>query len=1328
MPRRALRSLVHRRSPLGLGRRGLPGRRCLRRAVFICRLLRRLLVVRLPRRALRSLVHRRSPLGLGRRGLPGRLLIARLPRRVGGILRLRILRLRILRPGVLRLRVLGLGVLRPGISRLGVALPLPAAAPPLGGRDVHRALLPGLVAPGAGRRVFPRRIALLRGAAGRILPRRVHAALRRCGRGRLRSFSAGGPGSRDIHRLLPLRGIGRALRRAPALPPGGRDVHRALLPGLIAPGAGRRVFPRRIALLRGAAGRILPRRVHAALRRCRRGRLRPFSAGGTGSRDTHRLLPLRGIGRALRRAPALPPGGRDVHRALRPGLVAPGAGRRVFPRRIALLRGAAGRILPRRVHAALRRCGRGRLRPFSAGGPGSRDIHRLLPLRGIGCALRRAPALPPLGGRDVQFDFLPRFKAPGVSLGALRLRRAAGVLAPVIHRALPLRHVPVALGLPRLFRGILPLGFILGLGTAHGEAALPLGTVPLLRAGPLPALRSSAALAAGPGPPLLPGRRTVQTVSASGSRVFPPGDPVLFVPGSGARKGTVLPGVAAGILGSLLTFALLPVFFFGRILCFRRVPTVVALMFGHVRAVHMVVFGTRLIRVSAATAACAAAPGRRGLLVQAGTAAGVVHLPGPSAAAGTFVQARTLPDVGHAAAGLRTAVPLGVLRLEALVGPIRDGRRLLRRAGLSVARAAPLLVIRVVPGAAGILLRRLGAFLVVAGTAAAAAGEVFGVLGVAFLVFLDGLVLGDLVLDRLLPAGLSLAGAQLAPPVAHGLKGPLGQIGDGTEGKTGDAGGHTQSAAGCAGGLVDHPAGRAAHIAGADGLHARLICQDAGHQAARLLRRLGAAVDQHDLGDGVEHRPVLEQDQLRAGHDGQIDEHQLHGDHRAEHAQGLDGEGCGPLAELAAVVQRRGGDEGRRDDVQQQEVEDAGHAVEDDDHQVEDQGDGGEPHQKVVRLEADVEIVVYLVVVVDAPPVLVEIGAAESVVKGGMLIERGVLRRAEGAQEEDHAVQVDPLVHNVVDFRLAHGPGGGIGLEVVHGSGDAAGDALMVDVDAHVLPQVRALGDLAQHRLPGFLLCPVLRIVVGIVEDALLLEEIHVSADIVEAEVEVIAVVAVGNHGIVADGGQHPAHGGIFLFRELPLLGLVQMVGVVEDIVDLAHEDARGAQHHAYHQGEADDQEEAADGGPDDLTQGLLLLTFQIEHLAYDRPDREHENQDHADDRHAPVDVVDGLVGEEDVDQVVLLPVVGDGLQPGKDLEQVHQDADEPAEAPLDIVAELEDGGVEDAFQQRAQTVAQKIAYTAPEVFQHIRSLPPFPSVFHCRSYPIFSRFRRTMM
>ena len=137
---------------------------------------------------------------------------------------------------------------------------------------------------------------------------------------------------------------------------------------------------------------------------------------------------------------------------------------------------------------------------------------------------------------------------------------------------------------------------------------------------------------------------------------------------------------------------------------------------------------------------------------------------------------------------------------------------------------------------------------------------------------LDGLVLGDFILHGLFRPLLLAAGAQLLPPVRRCLEGTADRIGHGLEGEARHAHGRAEGGSARAGGRVDHAAGRAAHIAGADGFHAGLVRQDAGHQAAGLLRRLDAAEDQHELGDGVQERLLFKEHQVRTDHDGQIDE------------------------------------------------------------------------------------------------------------------------------------------------------------------------------------------------------------------------------------------------------------------------------------------------------------------------------------------------------------------------------------------------------------------------------------------------------------------------
>ena len=510
---------------------------------------------------------------------------------------------------------------------------------------------------------------------------------------------------------------------------------------------------------------------------------------------------------------------------------------------------------------------------------------------------------------------------------------------------------------------------------------------------------------------------------------------------------------------------------------------------------------------------------------------------------------------------------------------------------------------------------------------------------------------------------------------------------------------------------------------------ARTVRQDAGEQTGGLLRRLHAAVDQHKLADGVQKR-ILEQHQLRRADDGQVDEQQPHGDDGAEDAEGLHQIRRGPLLEFPAAVQGRGRDDRGRDQIEKEQIEDAGDAVKNHDDKIDDNRHRRQPDQDIIHLEADLKIIVHVAEAVDAPSVLIVVGTAQGVVKGGVFVVGGVFRRPHGAHEEDHPVQVRPLGDDVLRFYHLERPRIFRGAEILHRVGDAGGHALVVDVNHHVPAEVGAPGDLGQHRLPGPNLVSVfVLVVIRIFKDALPLQKIEVAPDLVEAGVKVVAVVAVGHHGVVADGGQHPSHGGVLLLAELPLLGLVQMIGVVEYKVDLLHQYARGGENHVHHQRQAHDQKDAADAAPYNLAQGLLLLGAEVKQLPDDRPDGEHKDQDHADDRHAPVDVVDGLVGKENVDEVIVAAVVGDGGKAGEHIEEVCQKTDDPAQAPLDIVADLVDRRVQDAFKNRAEGIAQKILESAPDVPEHVLSPPVSPSsprVCVGRGYAILSRLRRT--
>ena len=257
-------------------------------------------------------------------------------------------------------------------------------------------------------------------------------------------------------------------------------------------------------------------------------------------------------------------------------------------------------------------------------------------------------------------------------------------------------------------------------------------------------------------------------------------------------------------------------------------------------------------------------------------------------------------------------------------------------------------------------------------------------------------------------------------------------------------------------------------------------------------------------------------------------------------------------------------------------------------------------------------------------------------------------------------------------------------LQVIHRGADAGHYALVVHVDLRIVAQIGASGDLREDGLPRFYLVSVLiYLIIGIHEHALLLKIEHVAAYLVVAEIDVIAVLAVGDHGRVADVGKDAPHRGILLLGEIALLREVEMAGVVEDIVDLLHECVRHPQHHADDQRHADDEDNAPNARADDLPQRLLLLAVDVECLSYHRPDCEAEGERDADEGHRPVDIADDVVGEKHVDEITVSAVIFDPHKAREDLEHIIELVDEPAQGDLGVIQELKDRRVEDRFEHR---------------------------------------------
>ena len=146
----------------------------------------------------------------------------------------------------------------------------------------------------------------------------------------------------------------------------------------------------------------------------------------------------------------------------------------------------------------------------------------------------------------------------------------------------------------------------------------------------------------------------------------------------------------------------------------------------------------------------------------------------------------------------------------------------------------------------------------------------------------------------------------------------------------------------------------------------------------------------------------------------------------------------------------------------------------------------------------------------------------------------------------------------------------------------------------------------------------------------------------------------------------------------------MQIVRVLKEITDLLHQDAGSVQHDAHDGSHAENHNDASDSAPDDLSQGLLHLAGCVKGLSDDGGNGKAEGENDADQGHAPIDVADSLVGEENIDQIVGGAVVFYLDQAGKYLEHLIEELDHPAQDPLEVVKEPEDRGVEDALQNGA--------------------------------------------
>ena len=159
----------------------------------------------------------------------------------------------------------------------------------------------------------------------------------------------------------------------------------------------------------------------------------------------------------------------------------------------------------------------------------------------------------------------------------------------------------------------------------------------------------------------------------------------------------------------------------------------------------------------------------------------------------------------------------------------------------------------------------------------------------------------------------------------------------------------------------------------------------------------------------------------------------------------------------------------------------------------------------------------------------------------------------------------------------------------------------------------------------------------------------------------------------------------------------------------MLHKNACPVENHAHDGSHSQDYYDAPDSAEDNLPKGLLDLPGGVEHFFDDGGYCEAKGQGDADQSHAPIDVADGFVGKEDVDQIVGGSVVFDLDQAGKNLEHLIEESHNPAQDSLDVIEKTKNRGIEDTLDERTHRVSHPARYFVPKISDQ-DFLPPFLS------------------
>ena len=183
-----------------------------------------------------------------------------------------------------------------------------------------------------------------------------------------------------------------------------------------------------------------------------------------------------------------------------------------------------------------------------------------------------------------------------------------------------------------------------------------------------------------------------------------------------------------------------------------------------------------------------------------------------------------------------------------------------------------------------------------------------------------------------------------------------------------------------------------------------------------------------------------------------------------------------------------------------------------------------------------------------------------------------------------------------------------------------------------------------------------------IIEHALFLQINQIRANGIEAVVQIVTAVKRGIHAVIGDGAQCAAHGGALLVGVSDGFCHVQAFRVREEIIHLPHDDVGCRERHSQNQIHAQDQDNTLQRFRDDLSDGHLDPPRRVKHFAYNGGNGKCKAEHNADQRHAPINIIDRGVVQKDVEEEDPFTVVAHLGQAGKDLKKLRQPIDGPAD------------------------------------------------------------------